>query len=83
MLKNPTVAAAIEAAQAERAERVQITADDVLCVARAFANDESRHDGARVSALALCAKHTGGFVERVETKHEGDITIVRNTPSTR
>ena len=83
LLKNSTVAAAIEVAQAERAERLQITADDVLCVAWAIATNADEPASARVSALALCAKHTGGFVERVETKHEGDITIVRNTPSTR
>ncbi len=66
LLKNPDVSAAIAAAQAKRAERVRVTADDVLREAWAIATDRQRNDGARVSALALCAKHTGGFSDRVE-----------------
>ena len=69
LLKNSTVAAAIEVAQAERAERLQITADDVLREAWAIATNADEPASARVSALALCAKHTGGFADR--TEHAG------------
>lgn len=83
-LRKPQIARAIEAAQADRAERLELTADDVL----AGLHQEATRDGidsshsARVAAWAHIGKHLGMFTDRVEAKHsfDGVIGIRVNLP---
>lgn len=66
LLGNVEIAAAVQAAQQARSDRVQITQDDVLRGLRreaTLAGEGSTH-AARVSAWGLIGKHLGMFVER-------------------
>ena len=66
LLANASVAAAVQAAQQARSERVQVTQDDVLRGLRreATLTGEGSSHAARVSAWGLIGKHLGMFVER-------------------
>ena len=66
LLGNAGVAAAIQAAQEARSERVHITQDDVLRGLRreATLTGEGSTHAARVSAWGLIGKHLGMFLER-------------------
>lgn len=86
-LTKPDIAAAIAQAQAERAERVQIDADEVLAHLTAIARGEVRTEkatkvgivdlppdfGERIRAMELLGKHLGMFKEQQE--HSGGINI--------
>ena len=82
LVTNRNVADVIAAGLDEMAEHAQVNAADIERVAWAIASDEEVHPGARVSALNLLAKRTGGFVERREVAVNGDVSVIRNTPST-
>lgn len=72
-LTKPDIAAAIAEAQQARAERVQITADDVLRGLHkeaTFVGEGSSHS-ARVQAWAHIGKHLGMFVDRHELSGPG------------
>ena len=66
LLANASVAAAVQAAEQARRDRVQITQDDVLrgLHREATLTGEGASHSARVSAWALIAKHLGMFLER-------------------
>jgi phage terminase small subunit len=84
-LTKPDIAAAIEAAQRERAERVQVTAEEVLQRLAEIARGEVRTEVAtkvgivdlppsfsdRNRALELLGKHLGMFVDRHELSGPG------------
>ena len=72
-LTKPDIAAAIEAAQSERAERLQLTADDVLkgLHAEATYDGEGSSHSARVQAWAHIGKHLGMFTDRVDLTSGG------------
>ena len=74
-LTKPHIKAAIEAAQAERAERARITADDVLngLHKEATYDGEGSSHSARVPAWAHLGKHLGMFKDQQE--HSGGINI--------
>lgn len=78
-LSKPVIAAAIEAAIAERSNRLQLTADDVLTGLHSeatFHGFGSSHS-ARVSAWAHIGKHLGMFTERHEMtlrKHPSEMS---------
>ncbi len=63
LLKDVEVAKAIAERQAERAERVRVTADDVLAglLREAKGEGQDTHTSARVSAWAQIGKHLGMF----------------------
>lgn len=68
LLTDADIAAAIEAAQAERSERLRLTADDVLRGLHeeaTFVGEGSSHS-ARVQAWAHIGKHLGMFVDKHE-----------------
>ena len=72
-LSKPQITEAIATAQAKRAERVEITQDDVIAGLLTEARrtgDDSTH-GARVSAWATLARHLG----MTKLQHAGEITI--------
>ena len=66
LLGNVEIAAAVQAAQQARSERLQITQDDVLRGLRreATLTGEGSTHAARVSAWGLIGKHLGMFLER-------------------
>ena len=66
LLGNVEIAAAVQAAQQARSDRMQITQDDVLRGLRreATLTGEGSSHAARVSAWGLIGKHLGMFVER-------------------
>lgn len=68
LLGNVRIAAALAAAQTKRTERTEITQDWVLQKARenADAAAAAQNYAAVNGALALIAKHTGGFTDRVD-----------------
>jgi len=75
LLGNVRVKERLDAAVAERTERVQITQDEVLTGMRTeakFYGEGSSH-GARVSAWAHLGKHTGTFKEE---ERRGGETVV-------
>lgn len=67
-LSKPVIRQAIEAAQAARSERTQVTADWVITQLKAEAeyHGEDASHSARVSALGLLGKHLRLFVDRME-----------------
>ena len=71
LLGKSRVSAAVAAAIAERAGRVQVTADDVVrgLLAEARLPGERSSHAARVSAWGLLGKHLGMFKDKVE--HSG------------
>ncbi len=77
LLANVGVAAAIAAAQAKRAAKVEITAEKVLgeLAGIGFAEGSEPEPGAvRVRALELVGKHLGMFTEKL------DLTVTALTP---
>lgn len=82
---KPAIAAAIEAAKRERAERTQITADEVIERLAAIARGEVRTEVStragvvelppsfteRIRALELLGKHIGMFTDRVDLTSGG------------
>lgn len=83
LLQNVAVVRAITDAQAKRTEGVQLRAEDVERGVLEIANDAEQNGGVRISAWGLLSKRTGGFVERSEVEHTGEVTIQRNTPDLR
>lgn len=89
-LRKPQIAAAIEAAQSERAERVQVTAEEVLQRLAEIARGEVRTEVAtkvgivdlppsfsdRNRALELLGKHLGMFTDKLETSGSQRIEVV-------
>src|SRR5262245_28886717 len=75
LLGKSRVAAAVALAQAERARRVQVTADEVLAGLKREATltgPESSHS-ARVAAWTQLGKHLGLFVDRLH--HGGGVVL--------
>jgi hypothetical protein len=75
LLRNAEVAAAIVEAQAARAQRTQVTADEVLARLWEEANghgEDSSHS-ARVAALKLYGMHFGLFPQRHQ--HESGVKL--------
>lgn len=70
-LTKPHIRAAVDALLAEKAQRAQITADDVLKGLHeeaTFTGEGSSHS-ARVAAWAHLGKHLGMFTDKVENTH--------------
>lgn len=65
-LKKPVVAAAIQVALAERAERTELTQEFVIEGLRGIALDDEQPAAPRVRAYELLGKHRGMFVDRVD-----------------
>lgn len=78
LLKNAEVQAAIAKAQAQRAKRLQLTADDVLkgLYAEATYDGEGSSHSARVQAWAHIGKHLGMFTDKLETSGSQRIEVV-------
>lgn len=74
-LKKPEIAQAIQEAQTERAERLELTQDDVVrgLHKEATLEGEGSSHSARVAAWAHLGKHLGMFKEQQE--HSGGINI--------
>ena len=72
LLKDAEIQAAVETAQANRAQSTGISAQMVLEGLRGIAEGEAS-DSARVRAYELLGKHLGMFTDRVE--HSGGMTI--------
>lgn len=70
-LKKPEIAQAIQEAQAERAERLEVTQDDVVrgLHKEATLEGEGSSHSARVAAWAHLGKHLGMFTDKVENTH--------------
>jgi hypothetical protein len=66
LLANASIAAATQAAQHARSERVQITQDDVLrgLYREATLTGDGSSHSARISAWTQIGKHLGMFVDR-------------------
>jgi phage terminase small subunit len=78
LLRNVQVAAAVEAAQKARADRVEVTQDYVLrrLVREAeYEGDGSSHS-ARVQALTQLGKHLKMFTDKVEADHTHLLAVV-------
>lgn len=75
-LRKLEIKSAIEAAQAKRAERVQVTADDVIRILmkEAMADDGPTCKTGRVKAAELLGKHLAMFDERSKVEVTGDVT---------
>jgi phage terminase small subunit len=78
LLANVSVREAIEAAQAERASRVEVTADNVLRIllAEATADDGPTCKLARVKAAELLGKHLAMFADRSKVEVSGDVSVL-------
>ena len=74
-LKKPEIAQAIQEAQTERAERLELTQDDVLkgLLLEATREGEGSSHSARVAAWGHLGKHLGMVKEQQE--HSGGINI--------
>lgn len=72
LLTNADVAAAVEAAKQERAQRTELTQDYVLDGLRGIAEDIEQPAAPRVKAYELLGKHQGMFVERVDHTSKGE-----------
>lgn len=72
-LTKPTVKEAIQRAMDERAERVQVKADDVLRGIKEIADDKEAPEQARLKAFELLGKHLKLFTDKVE--HSGALTL--------
>lgn len=66
LLRNPKVAQAIKAAQSKRAERTELTADEVIGGLRKEYGRKDTTGAARVRALELLGKHLGMFPDKQE-----------------
>lgn len=76
-LSKPLIREAIEAGKAERASRVEMTADDVLrgLLLEARREGEGSSHGARVRAWETLGKHLGMFAERSKVEVSGDVNV--------
>ena len=72
LLSDANVAAAIEKAQAERAQSTRVTAQMVVEGLHAIASGDGP-ESARVAAWGHLGKHLGMFADRQE--HSGGVTI--------
>lgn len=74
LLKNAEIQKAIQAAQAEAAERASVTVQDVLDGLRREAENESygSSHSARVSAWAHLGKHLGMFTDKLDVTSGGE-----------
>lgn len=70
-LRKPEIARAIQTAQAERADRVELTTDFVVNELRAIVKDRDTPTGARVQALGLLGKHLSMFTDKIQ--HSGTV----------
>lgn len=68
-LRKPEIRAAVDEAFAARAERVEVTQDEVVGGLKGIATAVANPAAARVSAWAHLGKHLGMFTEKVE--HSG------------
>lgn len=71
LLGKTSISAAIQARQAERSLRVELTTDFVVNGLRKIANDENAPHGARVSAMVALGKHLAMFTDKIQ--HAGSI----------
>ena len=78
MLKNDEIADALAEAQAAQSERTQVDADYVVTELVALIDAAATPSAAKVTALALLSKHTGGFVDRQQAEQH---TLIRFTPA--
>lgn len=71
LLKNAEIQEAVQEAQAERAERLELTQDDVLkgLLLEAMREGEGSSHSARVAAWGHLGKHLGMFTDKVENTH--------------
>jgi phage terminase small subunit len=93
LLRKPEVKAALDELVAPALEQARVDVgwvlDRSISIVEAGMREEQGGSGRLVDSqganrsLDRVAKYTGGFVERSEVEHHGDITIVRNTRSTR
>ena len=74
-LRKPAIRSAIEKAQKARAERTEITQDDVIrrLVREADGAGEDTSATARIRATELLGKNIGMFVERQKIEHSGNM----------
>lgn len=70
-LSKPVIQAAIQAKQADRAARVELTTDFVVNELRAIVRDKDTPTGAKVQALGLLGKHLAMFTDKIQ--HAGTI----------
>jgi hypothetical protein len=68
-LSDVSVSGAIEKAQAERAERLQVDADSVLQRLAGIGFGTITATPVEVRALELTGRHIGMFIDRHEIKH--------------
>lgn len=91
-LKKPEIAAAIQKAQEQRAQKLEITAEEVLTNLRLIALGEASFDTVnglgilvthqpryadRLKAWELIGKHLGMFTERVDVTSDGKPLNIR------
>lgn len=78
LLKRDDVKRRLAALQAARAQRLQVTADEVIAgIRRVQAAAEADGDyGPALKALELLGKHVGMFAERVQVTHSMGPTMV-------
>lgn len=81
LLADLSVRAAVDAARAEVSQRLRVTTEDVARTAWDIASSDETPPAARVSALALLGKYTGGFTDRVEHSGNVGVTVERRTPA--
>lgn len=76
LLAHASVSEAVEAGKAERAGRVQVTADDVvrILLKEATADDGPTCKTGRVKAAELLGKHLAMFTEASKVEVTGDVT---------
>jgi phage terminase small subunit len=81
LLGNVGVAAAIEARRSALTAEVGVTQAWVVERLRREAMGEGKDTSpsARVSALALLAKYVGGFSDKAEVEHKGNINVIIRT----
>jgi phage terminase small subunit len=72
LLTDADIAAAVQGAQADRAERTLVTAEDVVRGLHGIATGDGP-ESARVAAWAHLGKHLGMFTDKQE--HTGGVTI--------
>lgn len=70
-LSKPVIQAAIQAKQADRAARVELTTDYVVKKLRKIIDDDNTPTGAQVQALGLLGKHLAMFTDKVQ--HSGSV----------
>jgi len=74
LLRNPEVAAAVQAAVEQRAQTTQVNAEMVVTGLQAIA-EGGTSESARVRAYELLGKHIGMFTDRSEVTLKSDILV--------